>query len=764
MPSSPPSDLRLDRIAFVGNHVPRRCGIATFTRDLRDAVAARHPRADCFVVAMNDAGRSYDYPAEVRFACDAGDAASLRAAADFLNLSSVDVISLQHEFGIFGGTAGSHVLELLRHARAPVHTTLHTVLARPSVAQRTVMEEICRLSRRLAVMTDRGRQLLHEVYDVPDDRIDVIPHGIPAGPLVDPAVHKAGLGLAEATVLLTFGLLSPNKGIEHVISALPRIVARHPRTCYVVLGATHPQLLREQGECYRDALVRLAVDRGIRDHVVFHDRYVEMPELLAFIGAADVYITPYLGEDQITSGTLAYAFGSGTPVVSTPYWHARELLADDRGMLVPFRDADAIAGAVCDLLDDTPRRRSLAAEGWRLGREMVWDRVAERYAEAFARARGSATVRSRQSGGSPARLPPHGLPEIRLDHLARLTDDTGILQHATQDVPNRSEGYCTDDNARALTLLVRLEALGCDSAETRRLTSTYAAFVGHAFMPDTGRFRNFLGWDRRWLDERGSDDCLGRAIVALAACIGRSRNTRLQHWAVPMVVPALRAAVAATSPRGWALAAIGLRDYLHRLSGDLLAVRLQRTFIGRLVDLQRANAATGWPWIEDVVAYENARVCEALVSSGATEAVAVGLEMLTWLTSVQRSEGGRFTPIGCRGFFRRGGRPAAFDQQPIEAEATIAACLAAFEATREPHWLDLAWNAFDWFQGHNILGIALADPHTGGCRDGLMPDRTNENRGAESTLAYLSSLAAMRQVTASGGSRRPSWRSRPAPA
>jgi len=764
MSSSPMSSCQLDRIAFVGNHVPRRCGIATFTRDLTDAVAAHRPRADCFVVAMNDAGQSYDYPSEVRFSCNADDPGSLRRAADFLNLSNVDVISLQHEFGIFGGEAGAHVLELLRHARAPVHTTLHTVLARPTTVQRAVMDGVCRLSSRLAVMTERGRQLLHEVYGVQDDRIDVIPHGIPDGPFVEPGIHKAGLGLAEATVLLTFGLLSPNKGIEHVISALPRIVARHPDACYVVLGATHPQLLREQGERYRESLVRLAVDRGVRDHVMFHDRYVEMPELLAFIGAADIYVTPYLGEDQITSGTLAYAFGSGTPVISTPYWHARELLADGRGVLVPFRDEEAIARAASDLLDDTPRRQAIAAEGWRLGREMVWSRVAARYATGFEQARGSATVKARRAGGTPARLPPHALPEIRLDHLVRLTDDTGLLQHATHDVPNRAEGYCTDDNARALSLLVRLEAVGSDSADLQRLTMTYAAFVAHAFVPATGRFRNFLGWDRRWLDADGSDDCLGRAVVALGTCIGRSRKPGLQHCAVPMFGPAVRAVAATTSPRAWALAVIGMQEYLSRLRGDCETADLQRTLVRRLVELQRANAGAGWPWFEDIVAYENARPCEALILSGEPAAVQLGLEMLRWLTGLQQSDTGRFAPVGCHGFLRRGGLAAAFDQQPLEAEATIAACRAAHEATADPYWLDLAWNAFDWFRGHNMLGVTLVDPHTGACRDGLLLDRTNENRGAESTLAYLTSLVAMKQLVASGAPRRPAWQLQPAPA
>lgn len=738
----------LDRIAFVGNYVPRRCGLATFTRDLRDAVAQRLPAADCFVVAMNDSPAGYEYPAEVRFTCADDDAAAYRRAARFLDLANVDVVSIQHEYGIFGGPAGSHVLELVRDLRMPVHTTLHTVLARPSAEQRRVLDELLRFSARVAVMTERGRDLLRTVHGIAADRIDVIPHGIPALEFADPAFHKDRFGLEGASVLLTFGLLSPNKGIEQVIAALPEIVARHPQTVYLVVGATHPHLLREQGEQYRESLVRLADDLGVANHVVFHDRYVDMPELLAFIAAADIYVTPYLAEDQITSGTLAYAFGCGKAVISTPYWHARELLADGRGAIVPFHDPAAIAREACGLLADDTRRHAMRKQAWLLGREMVWSRVADRYAEAFGRTRLATLVKPRRGGQPTPTAPRRALPDVVLDHLWRLTDSTGLLQHATYAIPARSEGYCTDDNARALALMVLLEDLDLDSQRTTRAAATYAAFLGHAFDPATGRFRNFMNYDRRWLDDGESDDCLGRSIVALGACIGRSRDAELQRFAMRYFEPAVRAMLATTSPRGWALAILGLQEYLRRLHGDRLAADARRELTDRLLGLYRGNASHDWPWFEDVVAYENARPCQALISSGRwgehPEAVDAGVAMLDWLAERQTSPTGRFAPVGCRGFLRRGETGATFDQQPIEAHAMVAACGEAFHATGDHRWLERAWSAFDWFHGHNVLGTAVADPRTGGCRDGLLEDRANENRGAESTLAYLGAIVEMR--------------------
>ncbi|NCX97390.1 MAG: glycosyltransferase [Planctomycetia bacterium] len=736
----------LHRIAFVGTYPPRRCGIATYTRDLRDAIAATLVHTECLVVPVVDADGG-DHPPEVRFTIRDDSLPAYRRAAEYLNLCNVDVVSLQHEYGIFGGPAGAHVLALVRGLRMPVHTTLHTVLAEPTAEQLEVMEELLARSSRVAVMTERGRRLLGDRYRVDDARIDVIPHGIPEMPFESPAVARRRLGIEAGWMLLTFGLLAPNKGIEHVIAALPAILAEHPDGLYVVLGATHPHLVRREGEAYRERLAARAADLGVQDRVLFLDRYVELPELLAFIAAADVYVTPYLNQDQITSGTLAYAFGCGKPVISTPYWHAAELLADGRGVIVPFRDPGAIARETNGLLADDGRRLALARRAWQAGRGMTWSRVAERYVAALGLTRQGAVRAARRveiAGPTSAASVPRFLPAINLDHLRRLTDSCGIIQHATYDVPNLDEGYCTDDNARALTLAVTLEDLGVINPWLDRAAAIYAAFLGHAFDRRTGRFRNLLGFDHRWRDERGSDDCLGRAIVALGTCVGRSRRTGLRRWAAEFLPVAIRAVAETTSPRAWALAVIGIDRYLERFGGDRFATAIRDGLGVRLLTLRQSVADHDWPWFEDILTYENARPCEALIvlgkSGGYAEAGQTGLGMLRWLDGVQRSPGGCFRPIGCRGFYPRGGEPAAFDQQPIEAEATVSAALAAWRVSGQREWLDAAWRAYGWFHGHNELGIRVYEPIRGGCRDGLLEDRVNENQGAESTLAHLQAL------------------------
>jgi glycosyltransferase involved in cell wall biosynthesis len=754
----------LHQIAFVGTYPPRRCGIATYTRDLRDAIAATLGDAECLVVPLVDSDAG-DHPPEVRFTIRDDSLPAYRRAAEYLNLCNVDVVSLQHEYGIFGGPAGAHVLALVRGLRMPIHTTLHTVLAEPTMEQHEVMQELLARSSRLAVMTERGRRLLLDRYHVDDARIDVIPHGIPDMPLESPAVARERLGIEARWMLLTFGLLAPGKGIEHVIAALPTILAEHPDALYVVLGATHPQLVRSEGEAYRERLTGLAAELGVQDRVLFLDRYMALPELLAFIAAADLYITPYLNQDQITSGTLAYAFGCGKPVISTPYWHAAELLADGRGVLVPFSDAAAIARETIALLGDDGRRSELARRAWQAGRDMTWARVADRYVAALRLTR-QAPVRPRRRGeaaaaaGAGADDDARFLPPLNLDHLRRLTDSTGIIQHAIYDVPNLDEGYCTDDNARALTLAVMLEDLGAINVWLDRAVATYAAFLGHAFDRRSGRFRNFLGFDHRWRDERGSDDCLGRAIVALGTCVGRSRRAGLRRFAAECLPAAIRAVAETTSPRAWALAVIGIDRYLERFGGDRFATAIRDGLATRLLTLQQAVAGGGWPWLEDIVTYENARPCEALIvfgkAGGDAEAGRTGLAMLRWLDGVQRAPCGRFRPIGCRGFYPRGGEPAAFDQQPIEAQATVSAALAAWRFSGEGSWLDAAWKAYAWFHGHNELGLRIYDATRGGCRDGLLEDRVNENQGAESTLAHLQALVEMTLAVGRAPGRRES--------
>ena len=587
-------------IAFLGDYLPRKCGIATFTSDLLGAVAARHPQSRCFAVPVNDIEGCYRYPDVVRFEIEEQDLESYRRAADFLNTSDVDVVSVQHEFGIFGGPAGSHLLALLRELKAPVVTTLHTVLLKPNADQHRVMQELIARSTRLVVMTERGRTILQEVYQAPPAKIDLIPHGIPDVPFVAPDYYKDQFGVGGKKVLLTFGLLSPNKGIEHVLNALPDIVAEFPDVVYIVLGATHPNELRTRGEAYRLGLEAIVRKNKIENNVIFHNRFVELKELTEFIGAADLYITPYLDEAQITSGTLAYAFGAGKAVISTPYWHAAELLRDQRGVLVPFADPRAIAREVSGLLRDGTRRNAMSDNAYKLGRAMVWSNTAGLYMGSFelARRQGAAAPRESVAANGFGHRP-HESPELNLDHLYRMTDSTGIFQHARFTAPNLSEGYCTDDNARALILAVLLGQLEEAPPRLNGLATTYAAFLNDAFDPKTARFHNFLSADRRWLDEQGSEDSHGRAIWALGTAVGRSPDWSSQTMSERLFAQALPAVTEFTSPRAWAFSLIGIHEYLRRMKGDRLAERIRQELTGRLVTIFDKVAGPGWTWFED---------------------------------------------------------------------------------------------------------------------------------------------------------------------
>jgi glycosyltransferase involved in cell wall biosynthesis len=739
-----------ERIAFVGDYVPRKCGIATFTHDLCEAFSAEHPSAHCFVGAVNDRREGYQYPDRVRFEFQEKEIDSYRRAADFLNINNVDVLCVQHEFGIYGGPAGSHLLALLRETRMPVVTTLHTVLKEPNDMQREVMMKLNEVSDRFIVMAQQGRSFLREIYGVADDKIDVIPHGIPDVPFTDPNYYKDGFGVDGKTVLLTFGLLSPNKGIEYVIKALPRIVERFPNVVYIILGATHPNLVAREGETYRLQLERLAEALGVKEHVIFYNRFVTLEELKEFIGAADIYITPYLNEAQITSGTLSYAFGAGKAVISTPYWHAQELLDKGRGSLVPFRDSDAIAAAVIDYMASHTKLTSTRKAAYLLGREMIWPEVARRYMTSFQRARTGRTQPARRAFARQTLAHrAYQLPPVKLDHVIRMTDGTGMLQHAIYNVPNYWEGYCTDDNARAFILTVLLEeAASTEMAnELNRLSSTYLAFLWYAFEPGTSRFKNFMAHDRRWLEDIGSEDSHGRAIWAAATALGRSRDEGHSKLCSQLFEQGLPVVENFTSPRAWAFALLAIHEYLRRFSGDRAAAAARDSLTRKLLDLFNTASSPDWPWFEPIAAYDNARLSHALILSGYwapnPEALEVGLKTLRWLAEIQTSPEGHFQPIGCNGFYPQGGPCARFDQQPLEAYAMISASLEAWRFTRDEFWLKEARRAFEWFLGRNHLGLPLYDSLTGGCHDAIHQDRINDNQGAESTLAFQLALAEM---------------------
>jgi glycosyltransferase involved in cell wall biosynthesis len=739
----------IHRVAFVGDYVPRQCGLATYTTDLCDAIAAEFPELHCFAVPVNDRPEGYDYSDRVRFEIAEGEIDSYRRAADFLNINNVELVSVQHEFGIYGGPAGSHLLAMLRELNMPIVTTLHTVLKKPTDSQRRVMDQVIQLSQRLIVMAQKGAEFLYDVYKVPAEKLDIIPHGIPDIPFIDPNFYKDQFGVEGKTVLLTFGLLSPNKGIEHVIEALPRILEQRPDVVYIVLGATHPRLIATEGESYRLHLERLSEAKGVSKNVIFYNRFVTLDELKEFIGAADIYITPYLNEAQITSGTLAYSFGAGKAVISTPYWHARELLAEDRGILVPFADSRAIGDGVLELLSNPARCNAIRKNAYMLGREMIWPVVARRHVEVFERARVSPTQLPRKAFAKQTlENRPYQLPPLKLDQLFRLCDSTGILQHAVFTVPNLHEGYCTDDNARAFIFTVLLEEMGSNFTEqVEPLATRFLAFLWYAFDSNTQRFRNFMGYNRRWLEKKGSEDSHARALWALGTALGRSRNPGYRNLAARLFEVALPPVADFTSPRSWSFTLIAIHEYLRCFSGDR-AVNSIRDLLGnKLAQLYQKNSSDDWPWFEPIVTYDNAKIPHALVLTGYwtshPEMLDIGLKSLRWLCKVQTSSAGCFSAIGSNGFYRKGGKRARFDQQPVEAHATISACLEAYRVTGDAFWSNEAERAFEWFLGRNDLGSPLYDSATGGCRDALHRDRVNLNQGAESSLAFYLSHAEM---------------------
>ncbi len=739
------------RVAFVGSSLPRKCGIATFTGDLCDALQVMDPAAEFLQVAVTDAEPGYPYGQRVHFEVPEKEVAAYRRAADFLNLSGVEAVSLQHEFGLFGGPAGSHVLAMLRDLRMPLVTTLHTVLSSPDQFQRKVMDELASLSDRLVVMSHRGERYLREIYSVPSEKIDFIPHGIPDVPFVDPNFYKDKFEVEGKMVMLTFGLLSPSKGIATVIEALPAILARNPNVVYLVVGATHPHVLRNDGESYRLEMERLVHDRGVESSVVFHNRFVSFQELVEFLGAADVYITPYINEAQITSGTLAYAVGTGKATISTPYWYAQELLDDGCGVLVPFNDAAALAEKVLQLRDDEPARHAMRKRAYMRGREMIWPEVAKLYTRSFEQALALHKRRAVPDGVFVTMSKrPRELPPMKLEHLGRLTDDTGILQHAVFAVPDFSKGYTTDDNARALILAVLLEEAEDEVASAARdLASRYMAFLWYAFDHASGRFRNLLSYERAWSDGDLSDDSHARALWALGTVLGRSTSEGLRGPAGDLFGRALRTALDATSPRAWAFTLLAIHEYLRRFSGDRSAQLARETLADRMLDIYRRASAPEWKWFEEVVSYDNGKLPHALLLCGRwmkdrPEMTDVGLESLDWIVRLHRPGGGHLVPVGSNGFYRRGATRARFDQQPLEAHTMVSACLEAHRLTGDARWRKEAQVAFDWFLGSNDIGQRLYDAQTGGCRDGLHADRLNQNQGAESTLAFLLSLAEMR--------------------
>jgi len=738
-----------DSVAFVATYPPCQCGIATFTADL---VAACRPQMEerlrPVVIAINDRKEGYFYPQVVRFQVDKHTRLDYVRAAEFINYNKVRVVSVQHEFGIFGGPDGSYLLDMLRELRCPIVTTLHTVLDRPTEGQRTVMKEIIVLSNQLVVMSRRAVALLREVYDAPEEKIRFIHHGVPMIPFVEPDSYKAQFDMKGRRVILTFGLLGPGKGIEYMLEALPPVVERFPDVCYVVLGATHPQLVREYGESYRLSLQRKASELGLQRNVLFRNRFVEKEELCEFLKACDIYVTPYVHSEQITSGTLAYALAAGKPVISTRYWYAQELLADGRGELVGLRNAKELSEALLGLLGAPDKVREIRANAYEFSRQMVWPEVAKNYLNAFRRALRGARVRAAMPDESMRHiLPITGLPRVRLDHLARLTDDTGLLQHATYSVPNRAHGYCTDDNARGLLVATKHYRLFKDD-EAERLLNIYLSFLQYSQRPD-GLFHNLMSYSRQFLDEVGSDDCFGRAMWGLGYVV-RYGPELYGQLAKELFERALKN-LNALNLRGRAYSILGLAYYLQRYpEATDVAEKIDALARKQVIRFEaEIDAHPEWLWFEPVITYDSAVVPQSLfvayqVTGEERYRETAGASLDFIIEKCDR--GSRFSFVGNNGWHRRGGGRAQYDQQPVDACGYVEACKVAFHVSGRRDYLRYMRMAFDWFLGVNDQSALLYDFKTGACADGLMAHGVNQNRGAESTLCCLLALLTLTEI------------------
>ena len=745
----------IESVAVIGNYLPRQCGIATFTTDLVEGLSAEAPDISSWATAMNDKPEGYAYPEKVRFEINQNKLSDYGIASQFLNISQTDIVCVQHEYGLFGGPAGSHLLKLLGDLRMPVVTTLHTVLKDPEPEYRDVMCKLSELSDKLVVMSRKASDFLKEIYAVPEEKIVFIHHGIPDTPFIDPSFNKDKFGVEGKKVLLTFGLLSPNKGIEIVLQALPAVIKKHPEAAYIILGATHPHILKFHGDAYRIMLQQLVRKLDIGEHVIFQNRFVELKELCEFLGIADIYVTPYLDEAQITSGTLAYAMGTGKAVISTPYWYATEMLAEDRGRIVPFHNPDAMAEQIIDLLDNDVDRHAMRKKAYIFSRNATWKEVSRKYLQVFREVQLNRTRKPRPRHSyieNIKAITTFELPEIKLDHLKAFTDDTGILQHANYTIPNRTHGYCTDDNARALLVA----AMGQKYLPTNGwgldfLSGHYLGFLLYAFNEKKERFRNFMTYSRQWTEEIGSEDAHGRAIWSLGKAVAFLQNPGHLAMSTTLFNKALRSVEGFHSPRAIAFSLVGIHAYLDIFSGDSDVRRIREVLADKLFDQFKNNATDGWPWLENALNYSNGKLPHALLLSGRRmlqkDMIDMGLLSLKWLITIQ-TEDGHFVPIGSNGWYEQGGPRARFDQQPIEANAMVEACVEAFNITRDRTWFDNAVMCFNWFLGHNDLNLPLYDPKTGGCRDGLMADGINQNEGAESSLSWLLSLMTLQKLYA----------------
>lgn len=738
------------RIALIGTFPPTKCGIATFSADLAEAIRRAGPDSiiDIFTISTQFETK---YPLNVQSILQKDCQADYLAAASQISAGDYDVVSIQHEYGIFGGIAGSFILDLIWNIETPIITTLHTVLDKPSLTQKLVLEAILNRSQRIVVMSHKAVQLLESVHGIPREKIDMIPHGTPVFPHFSNPQFRSDTP-PNAPLLLTFGLLSPDKGIEFVISAMPEIIREFPGAKYAIVGVTHPHIVETAGEKYRDELIQLSKKIGVAESIEFVNDYVPLESIVGYLDAADFYITPYLNRSQITSGTLAYAVGAGKAVISTPYWYAEELLDDGRGVLVPFKDSKAISDAVISLQKNQSDKDRMETRAIEFGQSMSWENVGKSYHKSIWEVRNQVRNEAQPKIGKVG-PPVNILPKLNTFHLKELTDDCGIIQHAQYSVPLRSEGYCVDDNARALLLTALLETQHLLPADVDMLQSRYLSFVLDAYNPDEQRFKNFMSYDRRWLESKGSEDSHGRTVWALGTLSKFSRKSGRKEIAWELLTKALPASELCTSPRTWAYSILGGESYLQMYPYDLDIRNAVFRLAKRLLKLYETSRTSDWLWFEGSLTYANARLPQALIVAGNElqneTMLNAGIESLDWLRLIQTDATGCFSPVGTNGYFGEIHTFEQFDQQPVEAASSVSAYLSAWRITGNSIWLAEAHRAFRWFTGSNTLGVPVCDPDTGACYDGIHADRLNLNQGAESTLSFLCALTELQTTIGS---------------
>ncbi|WP_343521709.1 glycosyltransferase family 4 protein [Pedobacter sp.] len=727
------------KIAYISTYPPRECGLATFNQNLVKALSL-NPTYDSqksFVVALNESDdvNEHHYPEEVKFVIRQQNQQDYIEAADFINSSDIDTCIIEHEFGIYGGNSGVFLLSLINRLKKPFITVLHTVLKEPNFMQQTIIKEIASKSAKLIVMSKKAVMFLSSIYQIPQSSIKLIEHGVPdLEPVANNEIAKSEL-FRGRKVLFTFGLISRNKGLETVIKALPGIVAQHPDVLYLILGNTHPGVVKHNGEEYRDSLKTLAKDLGVEKNIAFVNKFVSEEELHQYLTACYLYITPYLNEAQITSGTLSYAIGAGAAVISTPYWHAQELLADNRGKLFDFKDDTKLAAIVNDLLTDSDKYQKLKQNAYKYGLNLRWPAIGNNYLNVLNEALSAETKAARTI---PPIIDVEGMPALNLSHIALLTDDTGIIQHARFGIPNLKEGYCIDDNARALIMAI----MAVEQDKNPRALAfmpVYLSFIQYMQTED-GNFRNFLSFNRQYLDEVGSEDSFGRTIWALGYLVCSAPNNSYREFGRELFSHSVKHFKKLNYLRGKANTIIGLSYYLCAHPGDELITNEINMLANSLVASYKENKDGDWHWFEDILTYDNAILPLALLhhydATGNMDSYRVAMESIQFLSGFS-FENGYLNPVGNAGWMKKHGKNPIYDQQAIETMAMVLLYAKTFELTKNDEYLNLMHISYKWFLGENSLHIPLYDFETNGCADGLQFNSVNRNQGAESTLAYF---------------------------